>query len=159
MKKLGLKKPPKDYISHGEARVKFHFLFLPQWFSIKHWFPTLFLLRYVRKMISQWLLYVCPIARLCLTLYYALDCSPSGSPVHGISQARILEWVATSSFRRSSWSRHRALISCIGGWILYPLDTWEAPHKDTLLYKDQQFWHVSFFSLGKAYQNVTVGIH
>ena len=28
-----------------------------------------------------------------------MDCSPPGSSVHGISQARILEWVATSSQR------------------------------------------------------------
>ena len=31
-----------------------------------------------------------------------MDCSPPGSPVHGISQARILEWVTISSSRRSS---------------------------------------------------------
>ena len=47
------------------------------------------------------------------------DCSPSGSSVHGISQARILEWVATSSSRGSSWPRDRTLVSCIGKPILY----------------------------------------
>ena len=34
-----------------------------------------------------------------------MDCSPPGSSVHGISQARILEWVAISSSRGSSWPR------------------------------------------------------
>ena len=33
-------------------------------------------------------------AQLCLTLYDSMDCSSSGSSVHGIFQARILEWVA-----------------------------------------------------------------
>ena len=32
-----------------------------------------------------------------------MDCSPPGSSAHGILQARILEWVAISSSRRSSW--------------------------------------------------------
>ena len=32
--------------------------------------------------------------QLCLTLYDPMDCSPPGSSVHGILQARILEWVA-----------------------------------------------------------------
>ena len=39
---------------------------------------------------------VCSVAQLCPTLYNPLDCSPPGSSVHGISQARILEWVAIS---------------------------------------------------------------
>ena len=38
----------------------------------------------------------CLVAQLCLILYDPMDCSPSGSSVHGISQARILEWVTIS---------------------------------------------------------------
>ena len=41
----------------------------------------------------------------CPTLCEPMDHSPSGSSVCGILQARILEWVATPSSRRSSWSR------------------------------------------------------
>ena len=37
---------------------------------------------------------VCEVAQLCLTLCNPVDCSPPGSSVHGILQARILEWVA-----------------------------------------------------------------
>ena len=36
-----------------------------------------------------------------------MDCSPPGSSVHGILQARILEWVAIPFFRGSSWPRNR----------------------------------------------------
>ena len=34
------------------------------------------------------------VTQSCLTLYSPMDCSPPGSSVHGIFQARILEWVA-----------------------------------------------------------------
>ena len=40
--------------------------------------------------------------QLCLTLGNPMDCSPPGSSVHGILQARILEWVAMTSSRGSS---------------------------------------------------------
>ena len=42
------------------------------------------------------------VAQSCSTLWDLLGCSPPGSSVHGIFQARILEWVAISSSRRSS---------------------------------------------------------
>ena len=38
------------------------------------------------------------VTKLCPTLYYPMDYSPPGSSVHGIPQARILEWVAISSW-------------------------------------------------------------
>ena len=45
------------------------------------------------------------VAQSCLTLCDPVDCSPPGSSAHGIPQARILEWVAISSYRRSSQLR------------------------------------------------------
>ena len=59
-----------------------------------------------------------------------LDCSPPGSSVHGILQARILEWVAISSSRGPSWPRGRTHISCTGRGILCHRATWEAPLTD-----------------------------
>ena len=44
-----------------------------------------------------------------------VDCSPSSSSVHGILQARILEWVAVSFSRGSSWPRDRTQVSHIAG--------------------------------------------
>ena len=44
-----------------------------------------------------------------------MDCSLPGSSVHGILQARILEWVAISSFRGSSRPRDQTQVSCIAG--------------------------------------------
>ena len=48
----------------------------------------------------------CSVAKLCLTLCEPTDCSPPGSAVHGILQARILEWVTIPSSRRSSQSKN-----------------------------------------------------
>ena len=55
-----------------------------------------------------------------------MDCSLLGSSVIGIFQARILEWVATSSSRGSSRPRDLTWVSCIGTWFLF---TTEAPAK------------------------------
>ena len=55
-----------------------------------------------------------------------MDCSPPGSSVHGIFQARILEWVAISYSRGSSQPRnwtHVSCASCIGRQILYHCTT------------------------------------
>ena len=49
--------------------------------------------------------------QLCLTLCDTMDCSPPGNSVHGILQARILEWVAMPFFRGSSWPRDWTHIS------------------------------------------------
>ena len=38
----------------------------------------------------------CLVAKLCLTLCNPMDCSPPNTAVHGVFQARILEWVAIS---------------------------------------------------------------
>ena len=43
----------------------------------------------------------CFLLQSCLTLCDPMDCSPPGSSVHGILQARILEWVAISLSKRS----------------------------------------------------------
>ena len=54
-------------------------------------------------------------AQSCLTLCDPLDYSPPGSSVHGIFLARILEWVAISFSRRSSWPRDWTQVSHIVG--------------------------------------------
>ena len=70
---------------------------------------------------------MCMCVQLCPTLCDPLGCSCSGSSVHGISQARILEWVAISYSRGSSWPRNwtcLCCVSCIGRQILYSCTTW-----------------------------------
>jgi len=53
-------------------------------------------------------------AHSCPTLD-TLDCSPPGSSVHGILQARILQWVAMPFSRGSSQPRDQTWVSCIAG--------------------------------------------
>ena len=64
----------------------------------------------------------CSVAQTCLTLCNPVDCGPPASSVHGISHARILEWVASSSSRKYSQPRDGTHVSCdfyIGRGILY----------------------------------------
>ena len=58
------------------------------------------------------------VAQLRPTLCDYMDCSPPGSSVHGISQARILEWVAISFSRGSFQPRDQSNISFIGSRIV-----------------------------------------
>ena len=59
--------------------------------------------------------HACSVAQSCPVLCNPMDSSPPGSLVHGISQARILEWVSISSSR----GRDRIYISCIGKLVLW----------------------------------------
>ena len=54
-------------------------------------------------------------AQSCPTLCDPMDCSPPGSSLHGILQARTLEWVAIPFSRESSWTRDPTQVSCIAG--------------------------------------------
>ena len=55
------------------------------------------------------------VAQPCPTLCDPTDCSPSGSSVHGILQARTLEWVAIPFSRGSSRPRDRSQVFCTAG--------------------------------------------
>ena len=55
------------------------------------------------------------VAQSCPTLCDSMDCSPPGSFVHGILQARLLGWLAISFSRGSSRPRDQTQASCIAG--------------------------------------------
>ena len=57
----------------------------------------------------------CSVTKLCQNLCDPVDYSLPGSFVHGIFQARILEWVAISFLRGSFQPRDRTLVSCLAG--------------------------------------------
>ena len=63
-----------------------------------------------------------------------MDCSPPGSSVHGILQARILEWVAISFSRESSQPRNQTQVSCIAGRFFTNWATREVTFKVSLIY-------------------------
>ena len=61
--------------------------------------------------------------QLCPTLCDPVDSSPPGSSVHGILQARILEWIAISYFKGSAPPRYQTsdiFVFCIVRWVIYP---------------------------------------
>ena len=73
---------------------------------------------------------LCSVVQLCATHCKPLVCNLPGFSAHGIFQAWILEWVAISSSRRSSWFRSWTqvlCISCIGKLMLCHSATWEDP--------------------------------
>ena len=55
----------------------------------------------------------------CPTLCNLVDCSPPGSSVHEILQARLLKWVAISFSRGSSWPRDQTRVSCTASSFFY----------------------------------------
>ena len=82
------------------------------------------------------------VTQSCPTLCDPTDCSPPGSSVHGILQARILEWVAMPSSRGSSRPMYHLLDPCIKHasprlvhcrWILYTTEPQEKPDYSKIL--------------------------
>ena len=107
-----------------------------------------------------------------LALCDAMDHSLPGSSVHGILQARILEWLAISCSRRSSQASDQtcfSCISCISRWILYHCTTWEAKRtcKEGLSHswglsfpwENQVVWLLFFLSCPKKrIQNIEIAL-
>ena len=67
---------------------------------------------------------------LVVSLCNPMDCSPQGSSVHGILQAKILEWVAMSPSTGSAQHRDQTCVSCIS-FIAGTFFTTEPPGKPT----------------------------
>ena len=87
---------------------------------------------------------VCSVAQSCQTLCASWNCSPPVSPVHGIFQARILEWFAMPSSRGSSWPTdrtHASYVCCIDRWVLY--------HWTTFIVHPQTIQPFNFQNSGK----------
>ena len=64
-----------------------------------------------------WISCCCLVVQSCLTLCDPVDYSPPGSSVHGILQARILEWAAIPFSRGSSQTRDQTWVFCIAGGL------------------------------------------
>ena len=86
------------------------------------------------------------VAQSCLTLCNPVDGSPPGSSVHGILQARILEWVAISFSRGSSWSRDRTQVSHIAGRCFNLWATREAPFSYSMCLPSQHNYNYTWVS-------------
>ena len=73
-------------------------------------------------------LYACSVAQSCPTLCDPINCSPSGSYVHGITQARILEWLPFPFLEDLPDSGIKPESSALGGGFFTP----EPPGKPCL---------------------------
>ena len=93
---------PYCSVCHGRACRVFQFLFLLRYSSFALGF-------------SMSLVVVVKVAQLCLTLCNPMDCSLPSSSVHGILQARILEWLAIPFSRGFSQPRNQIQVSHIAG--------------------------------------------
>ena len=58
---------------------------------------------------------LCLVSQLCPTLCYPMDCSPPASSVHGVLQARMLEWATIPFSRGTSRPRDQTWLSCTAG--------------------------------------------
>ena len=83
---------------------------------------------------------MCSLAQLYPTLCDPMDCSPLGSSVHGISQARRLEWVAISYSRGSSWPGSLTHISCVSGLLHSKADSLPLCSLGSLLKDCSSLW-------------------
>ena len=74
----------------------------------------------------MFVLFLCLVTQLCPTLCYPMGCNPACSSVHGIFQARILEWVAIFLLQGIFLIQesNQGLLHC--RWILYHRATREA---------------------------------
>ena len=87
---------------------------------------------YLYRICEWWKWKESEVAQSCPTLCNPMDCSLPGSSIHGIFQARILEWVAISFSRGSSWPRDQARVSLIVGRRFTVWATREASGEDWL---------------------------
>ena len=86
--------------------------------------------------------YICGIdigvTHSCPTLCDPMDCSLPGSSVHGIFQARVLEWVTIAFSRRSSWPRDQSIVGrCFTVWATREVCVYIYIH--THIYINEQF--------------------
>ena len=98
----------------GEGAYRLGFLLGVLWFQVLHSLShfELIFVHGVRCMLSCFTVSNCD----------PMACSPPGFSVHGILQARILQWVAMSSSREPSRLRgqtHVSYVSCIGRQVLH----------------------------------------
>ena len=88
-----------------------------------------------RRLHSEFLCEVSEVAQSCPNFCHPMDCSLPGYSVHGIFQARILEWVAISFSKGSSQPRDQTRVSCIVGRRFTVWATREAQFSYSLLNK------------------------
>ena len=116
------------------------------------------------SVVQLWIICFCLVTKSCLTLCDcdSMDCSLPGSSVHGISQARILEWIVISFSGGSSHPRDQTYVSFIAGGFFTAWPIWEAHlHINCILENSRditQIHRVWRLWLTKGYDPVTANL-
>ena len=120
---MGSQRAGHDWVTNIEDTAKFTSVYPLRWSR-----PYMKLLFIYYTMYNNCLLKVkVSVIHSCSAICDSMDCSLAGSSVHGILQGRILEWVAVSFPKGSSWSRDRTWASCIAGRFFYHLSHQGSP--------------------------------
>ena len=93
----------------------------------------------------------CSLSQSCSTLCTPEDCSPQGSSVPEISQARILEWVAISSSRGFSWPRD--LNPCLLYLLHWQADSLSLNRQENPM--DRGAWQATVQRVAKSYTRLS----
>ena len=101
------------------------------------------------------------VSQSCLTLCDPMDSSSPGSSVHGILQARILEWVAIPFSRGSSWPRDQTLVSCIPGrfftiWATRETPRWSKSTSIMLVHLWYAVTKMALWTLWSSFPNLSI---
>ena len=94
------------------------------------------------------------VAQLCLTLSDPMDCNPTGSSVHRVLQARILELFAIPFSRESSQPRDQTQVSCIAGRFF----TAEPPGKPKIMVSFESYYCQRFIHSQSSTSVVCINI-
>ena len=98
------------------------------------------------------------VAQSCPTLCDPMDCSLPGSSIHGIFQARVLEWVAISFSRRSSQPRDWTRVSHIVGRCFTIWATREAPRVGQVLgFREKEEGDKSMWVISTSHFTTAIG--
>ena len=87
------------------------------------------------------------VAQSCLTLHDPIDCSPPGSSVHGVFQARVLEWGAITF---SGFINYRSLFLTVPETGSKHWQIWCLARKPTCWFRDSHLLTVFFGKRGKG---------
>ena len=116
---MGSQRAGHDWVTNIEDTAKFTSAYPLRWSRPYMKLLFIYYTMYNNCLLKQKVLVV----HSCPTICDPMDCSPAGSSVCGILQGRILEWVAISFSRGSSWPRDRTWVSCIAGRFFLPSES------------------------------------
>ena len=116
----------------------------------RQWCPYQSIVIYIKPLTgrgpSTLLAFDSEVAQSCLTLWDSMDCSLPGSSIHGIFQARILERVAISFSRGSSWPRDQTGVPCTADRLFTLWATREGKHKYSCCFAIKELYRTFTFS-------------